>query len=62
VLFLSFPYQRSADKINFIETLHASADFVLSKYPNAGIFLIGDANDIKLDSTCNAFKVPTTGR
>ena len=60
------PNQRSADKINFIEKLHASADFVLSKYPNAGIFLMCDANDIRLDSTCIAFnlkkvvKVPTT--
>ena len=60
------PGQRAAEKINFIEKLHGSADYVLSKCPNAGIFLLGDAIEIKLASTCNSFslkqivKVPTT--
>ena len=65
-IFCYSPNPRSADKINFTEKLHSGADFVLSKYPNAGIFLIGDANNLKLESTCNLFnleqiiKVPTT--
>ena len=53
------PGQRAAEKINFIEKLHGNADYVLSKYPNAGIFLLGDANDLKLESTCNTFSLKT---
>ena len=37
--------------------MQTSADFVISKYPNAGLFLVGDANDLKMDSFCSSLKV-----
>ena len=60
------PNQNAAQRQRFLLQLHSKADFVLCKFPNAGVFLVGDANDIKLNSLCNSLnlkqivKIPTT--
>ena len=50
--------QNIDSKRKFIQQLQTSADFNISKYPNAGLFfLVGDANDLKMDSFCSSLKV-----
>ena len=48
------------------DKLEASADFALSRFPNAGILLLGDANELKLEYLCKGLSlkqvinIPTT--
>ena len=56
-VFYYSPNQNIESKRNFVQQLQVSADFVISKYPNAGLFLVGNANDLKMDSFCASLKV-----
>ena len=42
------PGQTSEYRQAFVEKLQLSSDFVLGKYPSCGIFMMGDANELKL--------------
>ena len=56
-LFYFAPNQNLQSKQNFIEKLNGSIDRIQLKYPYAGIFLLGDKNDLSLDSTCRNFNL-----
>ena len=56
-VFYHSPNQSIDQKRKFIQQFLISADFVLSKYPNAGICLLGDANDLRIDSICTSLNI-----
>jgi len=46
------PGQHAEIQRKFVEKLRASAEFSLSKFPNVGILLLGDTNELKLEYLC----------
>ena len=56
-VFYCSPNQNIDTKNKFIQQLQTSTDFVISKYQNTGIFLDGDANELKMNSICSLLKV-----
>jgi hypothetical protein len=56
-LFYFAPNQNLQSKQKFIEKLNGSIDRIRIKYTYAGIFLLGDQNDLSLDSTCRNFNL-----
>ena len=46
------PGQHAGIRQKFVKKLGASADFALSKFPNAGILLLGDVIELKLEYLC----------
>jgi len=44
-------------KRKFLQQLQTSADFVVSKYPSAGLFLVCNPNELTMNSICSSLKV-----
>jgi len=46
------PGQKSEQRKDFLEKLHASLNYLQSKHPNAGILLTGDGNELNTRHLC----------
>ena len=55
--FYYLPGQNGCSCRNFHERVQASLNFVTIKFPNAGIFIAGDANELSLNYLCKDQKL-----